>query len=128
LNDEDTGVKRDGTASDKHNAAHAAVPPPWPYRAIPVDEPIAGKPQSTSSSKISTLMTRGSGHRFVRYADDCNIFAKSQRAGQRVMQNVTRYLSETLRLTVNADKSVEMVPASRWPTGLSTNSKTPSAS
>ncbi|MBK6295781.1 MAG: hypothetical protein IPF55_17055 [Rhodoferax sp.] len=56
MNDEDTGVKRDGTASDKHNAAHAAVPPPLPQMAIPVDEPIAGEHQSTPSSQISTLM------------------------------------------------------------------------
>ena len=45
------------------------------------------------------------GHRFARYADDCNIFVKSQRAGQRVMRNVTRYLRNTLRLTVNVNKS-----------------------
>ena len=53
------------------------------------------------------------GHRFARYADDCNIFVKSQRAGQRVMRNVTRYLSETLRLTVNANKSAVDRPANR---------------
>ncbi len=39
------------------------------------------------------------GHRFARYADDCNIFVKSKRAGERLMQNVTRYLSDSLRLT-----------------------------
>jgi RNA-directed DNA polymerase len=50
-------VKRDGTASDKHNAANAAVPPPLPDAAIPVDEPIAGEHQSTPSLEISTLMT-----------------------------------------------------------------------
>ena len=50
-------MKRDGTASDKHNAAHAAVPPPLPPLAIPVDEPIAGEHQTTLSSQISTLMT-----------------------------------------------------------------------
>ena len=45
------------------------------------------------------------GHRFARYADDCNIFVKSKRAGERIMQNVTRYLRDSLRLTVNAQKS-----------------------
>ncbi|MBK9236285.1 MAG: hypothetical protein IPO19_09645 [Rhodoferax sp.] len=49
-------MKRDGTASDKHNAAHAAVPPPLPQSATPVDEPIAGEHQSNPSSEISTLM------------------------------------------------------------------------
>ncbi len=56
MNDEELGVKRDGSASDKHNVAHAAVPPPLLTVATPVDEPIAGKPQSTPSSQISTLM------------------------------------------------------------------------
>ena len=53
------------------------------------------------------------GHRFVRYADDCNIFVKSKRAGERIMQNVTRYLCNTLRLTVNANKSAVDRPANR---------------
>ncbi len=50
-------MKRDGTASDKRNAANPAAPPPLPQTATPVDEPIAGEPQNTPSSKISTLMT-----------------------------------------------------------------------
>ena len=50
-------MKRDGTASDKRNAAKPAAPPPLPQTATPVDEPIAGEPQNTPSSKISTLMT-----------------------------------------------------------------------
>jgi len=45
------------------------------------------------------------GHRFCRYADDCNIYVKSQRAGERVMASVTRFLTGKLRLTVNAAKS-----------------------
>lgn len=53
------------------------------------------------------------GHRFARYADNCNIFVKSQRAGERLMQNVTRYLCNTLRLTVNANKSAVDRPANR---------------
>ncbi|UUZ63392.1 group II intron reverse transcriptase/maturase [Polaromonas sp. P1-6] len=53
------------------------------------------------------------GHRFARYADDCNIFVKSKRAGERLMQNVTRYLRDSLRLTVNAQKSAVDVPRNR---------------
>ena len=53
------------------------------------------------------------GHRFARYADDCNIFVKSKRAGERVMQNVTRYLRDSLRLTVNANKSAVDRPRNR---------------
>jgi RNA-directed DNA polymerase len=41
------------------------------------------------------------GHRFARYADDCNILVKSKRAGKRVMASVTRFVSDSLRLTVN---------------------------
>jgi Reverse transcriptase (RNA-dependent DNA polymerase) len=45
------------------------------------------------------------GHRFVRYADDCNIYVKSARAGQRVLTSVTRFLARRLKLAVNAAKS-----------------------
>ena len=45
------------------------------------------------------------GHRFARYADDCNIVVRSQRAGERVMASVTRFVSDSLRLTVNPLKS-----------------------
>jgi RNA-directed DNA polymerase len=45
------------------------------------------------------------GHRFVRYADDCNIYVKSVRAGQRVQTSVTRFLERRLKLAVNAAKS-----------------------
>lgn len=45
------------------------------------------------------------GHRFARYADDCNIVVGSQRAGERVMASVARLIEESLRLTVNARKS-----------------------
>jgi RNA-directed DNA polymerase len=41
------------------------------------------------------------GHRFVRYADDCNIYVRSVRAGQRVMASVTRFIHEKLKLKVN---------------------------
>jgi RNA-directed DNA polymerase len=44
-------------------------------------------------------------HRFVRYADDCNIYVRSQRAGQRVMTNVTHFLTHRLKLKVNEAKS-----------------------
>ena len=53
------------------------------------------------------------GHRFARYADDCNIAVKSQRAGQRVMHSVTRWLEDSLRLTVNPRKSAVDRPWNR---------------
>ena len=45
------------------------------------------------------------GHRFVRYADDCNIYVKSERAGHRVMESITRFLERKLKLKVNQRKS-----------------------
>jgi RNA-directed DNA polymerase len=45
------------------------------------------------------------GLRFVRYADDCNIFVRSQRAGQRVMASTRRFLEKRLRLQINEAKS-----------------------
>ena len=45
------------------------------------------------------------GHRFVRYADDCNIYVKTQRAGERVMESVKTFLEKKLKLKVNPKKS-----------------------
>jgi group II intron reverse transcriptase/maturase len=45
------------------------------------------------------------GHRFARYADDCNIYVRSKRAGRRVLDSITRYLETRLRLQVNDEKS-----------------------
>jgi hypothetical protein len=46
------------------------------------------------------------GHRFVRYADDGRIYVESERAGQRVMTSITRYVEQRLKLKVNREKSV----------------------
>ena len=53
------------------------------------------------------------GHRFVRYADDCNIYVGSERAGQRVMESIERFISKRLRLKVNAAKSAVARPEGR---------------
>ena len=45
------------------------------------------------------------GHSFCRYADDCNIYVRTQKAGERVLSSVTRFLEEKLRLQVNQGKS-----------------------
>jgi RNA-directed DNA polymerase len=45
------------------------------------------------------------GHRFCRYADDCNIYVKSKAAGERVMESLIRFLAKRLRLRVNRNKS-----------------------
>jgi group II intron reverse transcriptase/maturase len=53
------------------------------------------------------------GHRFVRYADDCNIYVRSERAGQRVMTSITAFIEKRLRLKVNAEKSAVARPEER---------------
>jgi group II intron reverse transcriptase/maturase len=45
------------------------------------------------------------GHKFVRYADDCNIYVKTQRAGERVLESVKEFLEKKLKLKVNPKKS-----------------------
>jgi RNA-directed DNA polymerase len=45
------------------------------------------------------------GHRFCRYADDCNIYVKSERSGERVLESITQYLEKKLKLRVNRGKS-----------------------
>jgi len=66
------------------------------------------------------------GLRFVRYADDCNIYVRSRRAGERVMQSVTRFLTNKLKLKVNESKSGVARPAKRKFLGFSfTSGKQP---
>lgn len=57
------------------------------------------------------LETRG--HAFCRYADDCNIYVASEKAGQRVLASITRFVEERLRLKVNAQKSAVARPSER---------------
>lgn len=59
------------------------------------------------------------GHAFCRYADDCNIYVASKRAGERVLASVTAFLSKRLRLTVNGAKSAVDRPWNRSFLGFS---------
>ena len=45
------------------------------------------------------------GHKFVRYADDCNIYVKSEKAGKRVLESITKYIQKKLKLRVNQEKT-----------------------
>src|SRR5438128_12163056 len=58
-------------------------------------------------------------HRFVRYADDCNIYVASERAGKRVMQSVTGFIRRRLKLKVNEAKSAVARPQDRKFLGFS---------
>jgi RNA-directed DNA polymerase len=59
------------------------------------------------------------GHRFVRYADDCNIYVRSQKAGERVMAGVEKFLAKRLKLKVNKAKSAVAKPSVRKFLGFS---------
>jgi len=73
----------------------------------------AGTPQgSPLSPLLSNIMLdeldkelENRGHKFCRYVDDCNVYVRSERAGRRVMESITEFLSKRLRLTVNLTKS-----------------------
>jgi RNA-directed DNA polymerase len=59
------------------------------------------------------------GHRFVRYADDCNVYVRSERAGRRVMASIVAFIERRLRLKVNAAKSAVARPEERHFVGFS---------
>jgi len=59
------------------------------------------------------------GHRFVRYADDCNIYVRSRRAGQRVMESIRGFIARKLKLKVNDAKSAVARPQERKFLGFS---------
>jgi RNA-directed DNA polymerase len=59
------------------------------------------------------------GHRFVRYGDDCNIYVKSRRAGERVKASLTHFVTQRLKLRVNEAKSAVDVPQQRKFLGFS---------
>jgi RNA-directed DNA polymerase len=59
------------------------------------------------------------GHRFVRYADDSNVYVRSERAGERVMQSISRFIIQKLKLKVNEAKSAVARPSERKFLGFS---------
>jgi RNA-directed DNA polymerase len=65
------------------------------------------------------------GHRFVRYADDCNVYVRSKRAGERVMESVSRFLTRRLKLKVNGEKSAIDRPWKRTFLGFTFTSRRP---
>src|SRR5207302_9866098 len=90
-----------------------------------------GTPQGGPLSPLlSNLMLDGldkelerRGHCFVRYADDCNIYVQSQRAGERVMASVGQFLTRRLKLKVNTAKSAVARPEARKFLGFSFTSE-----
>jgi group II intron reverse transcriptase/maturase len=78
-----------------------------------ISQRIEGTPQgSTLSPLLSNIVLdeldkelEKRGHRFCRYADDCNIYVRSEKAGERVMQSISHYIESVLKLKVNRKKS-----------------------
>ncbi len=63
------------------------------------------------------------GHRFVRYADDCNVYVRTERAGQRVMEGISDFITKKLKLKVNREKSAVAAPWTRKFLGFSFTSR-----
>jgi len=92
-----------------------------------VEPTEAGAPQGGPLSPLlSNLMLdvldrelERRGHRFCRYADDCNIYVRSERAGQRVMESIKRFITDKLKLKINAKKSAVARPWQRQFLGFS---------
>jgi RNA-directed DNA polymerase len=90
----------------------------------PVDE---GTPQGGPLSPLLSNMVLDEldreleqrGHRFVRYADDCNIYVRTPRAGERVMKSITDFVAKKLKLKVNGEKSAVGRPSQRKFLGFS---------
>jgi RNA-directed DNA polymerase len=91
---------------------------------LPVDE---GTPQGGPLSPLLSNLLLDDldkelarrGHRFCRYADDCNIYVRSRRAGERVMASISQFLIKKLRLKVNEAKSAVARPEERKFLGFS---------
>ena len=91
-------------------------------------QPVAGKATTTRLSELllSNLVLdeldqelECRGHRFVRYADDCNIYVRSEHAGRRVMESISRFITQKLKLKVNEAKSAVARPQERKFLGFS---------
>ena len=89
---------------------------------VPQGGPLSPVLANVVLDELDWELTRR-GHRFARYADDCNIMVKSQHAGERVMVSITHFIEESLRLTVNTRKSAVDRPYKRKFLGFTVSRK-----
>jgi group II intron reverse transcriptase/maturase len=85
---------------------------------VPQGGPLSPLLSNIVLDELDHELTRR-GHRFVRYADDSNIYVRSERAGQRVMASVTDFIERRMRLEVNKAKSAVARPEERHFLGFS---------
>jgi RNA-directed DNA polymerase len=74
------------------------------YEGTPQGGPLSPLLSNVVLDELDKELERR-GHQFVRYADDCNIYTASERAGQRVMASISGFITRRLKLKVNAEKS-----------------------
>lgn len=79
---------------------------------VPQGGPLSPLLSNVVLSELDEELSRR-GLRFVRYADDANIYVRSERAGRRVMESISRFIERRLRLRVNAAKSAVARPSTR---------------
>ncbi|MBT1712469.1 group II intron reverse transcriptase/maturase [Fulvivirgaceae bacterium PWU5] len=73
-------------------------------QGVPQGGPLSPLLSNIILDKLDKELERR-GHRYIRYADDCSIYVKSKRSGDRVMESITRYIEKELKLKVNIEKS-----------------------
>ena len=93
------GMMTDGVCSERHEGT-------------PQGGPLSPLLSNLLLDELDKELERR-GHKFCRYADDCNIYVRTERAGERVMESVTRFLTRRLRLKVNTSKSAVARPRDR---------------
>jgi RNA-directed DNA polymerase len=85
---------------------------------VPQGSPLSPLLSNIVLDELDSELARR-GHRFIRYADDCNVYVRSEQAGQRVMVSLARFIEGRLRLKINRDKSAVARPEDRHFLGFS---------